>query len=222
MYDLQGRRFFAGMILGMVLSLVAAAVTLYFMTMFELVSVTVGNIPQVEDVTRWLRRNLGLSVFPFGITLALYVYSLRALAKRLENDSPQDEVAQYEHLTDVWTSLFFGIGVIWTAIGMRSALLFALGDPGVTADLGAFAVLQRLVDGGILTALTTTILGGTGGYLMRVAKSFLLGASLSRYYEEQDRRHSARIEQLLQQIRESMGGTADVALPATCSPAQAK
>jgi hypothetical protein len=108
-------------------------------------------------------------------------------------------------LTDVWTSLFFGIGVIWTAIGMRSALLYALGDPAGAAEAGAFAILTRLVDGGILTALTTTIVGGIGGYLMRVIKSSYLGTKLSRYYEQQEQRHAARVEHLLRDIRESVG-----------------
>ncbi|MDX2456648.1 MAG: hypothetical protein QNL87_03990, partial [Gammaproteobacteria bacterium] len=89
-------------------------------------------------------------------------------------------------------------------IGMRSALLFALGDTDVAAEAGAAAVLQRLVEGGILTALTTTIVGGVGGYMMRVTKSSLLGTRLSRYYEEQDQHHAHRVEALLCDIRESI------------------
>jgi len=58
-------------------------------------------------------------------------------------------------------TLFFGVGVVWTAIGMRSALLSALGglDQSAAAELGAFEILRRLVDGGILLALSTTIVG---------------------------------------------------------------
>jgi len=152
----------------------------------------------------WCRRNLGLSVLPFGITLGLYIHSLRSLQKRLDDKHPLDEISQLEHLNDVWTSLFFGIGVIWTAIGMRSALLYALGDPGVAAEAGAYAVLQRLVDGGILTALTTTIAGGIGGYVMRVIKSSLLGTRLSRFYEEQEQHHANRVEALLSDICDSI------------------
>ena len=87
---------------------------------------------------------------------------------------------------------------------MRSALLFALGDPEATAQAGAYAVLSRLVDGGILSALTTTIVGGVGGYLMRVIKSSLLGTRLNHYYETQDQRHALRVEDLLREIRESV------------------
>ncbi len=205
MKEQNGRGFLSGMLLGVVLSLLTSLIGVYLLIVLDVVSVSLVDTPGFQAVSEWTRRNLGLSVLPFGITLALYVHSLRALARRLDDGSPQNEVGQLEHLTDVWTSLFFGIGVIWTAIGMRSALLYALGDPAVAADSGAFAVLTRLVDGGILTALTTTIVGGIGGYLMRVIKSSYLGTKLSRYYEEQEQRQAARIEQLLRDIRESLG-----------------
>lgn len=196
--------FLNGLMMGMLLSLLAGAVTLYLLTVLDIISVSVLEIPQLQRLLEWCQRNLGLSIIPFGFTLGLYIRSLRLLDQRLDEQRPQDEIAQLEHLSDVWISLFFGIGVIWTAIGMRSALLFALGDPEITTQAGAFAVLSRLVDGGILTALTTTIVGGVGGYLMRVTKSSLLGTRLSRYYEAQEQRHAARIEDLLREIRESV------------------
>ncbi len=200
----QDGGFFNGLVLGMLLSLLAGTVTLYLLSMLEVISVSLLEIPRLQGVLDWCRRNLGLSIVPFGITLGLYIRSLRRLHQRLGEQRPQDEIAQLEHLSDVWISLFFGIGVIWTAIGMRSALLFALGEPGVATQAGAFAVLSRLVEGGILTALTTTIVGGVGGYLMRVIKSSLLGTRLSRYYEAQDQRHAVRVEDLLREIRESV------------------
>ena len=83
-------------------------------------------------------------------------------------------------------------------------MLDAIGDPDIATQAGAYAVLQRLVEGGILTALTTTIVGGVGGYVMRVVKSSLLGTRLSRYYEEQEQHHSNRVEVLLGDIRESV------------------
>jgi hypothetical protein len=42
-----------------------------------------------------------------------------------------------------------------------------------------------MVDGGILLALSTTIFGGVGGYLMRVLKTVSVGAELKRYYRDQ-------------------------------------
>ena len=204
MKRLNDRGFFNGMLLGMMLSLIAGLVVVYLLTVLEIISVSVLEVPQVEVLFEWSHRNLGLSVLPFGITLGLYVHSLRTLQRWLDDNRPLEEISQLEHLNDVWTSLFFGIGVIWTAIGMRSALLFALGDTDVAAEVGAYAVLQRLVEGGILTALTTTIVGGVGGYMMRVTKSSLLGTRLSRYYEEQDQHHANRVEALLSDIRESV------------------
>jgi hypothetical protein len=209
----HGGSFLSGMLLGMVLSLMTGLVGVYLLIALDIVSVSVVDTPVLQTVSEWTRRNLGLSVLPFAITLGLYVHSLRTLARRLDDSAPQNEIGQLEHLTDIWTSLFFGIGVIWTAIGMRSALLFALGDPVAAAQSGAFAILTRLVDGGILTALTTTIVGGVGGYLMRVIKSSYLGTRLSRYYEEQEQRHAARVEHLLRDIRESIGCLSSASSP---------
>ncbi len=214
MQEQNGRGFLSGMLLGVVLSVVTGLIGVYLLMVLDIVSVSVVDTPGLRAVSEWTRRNLGLSVLPFGITLGLYFHSLRALARRLADSAPANEVGQLEHLTDVWTSLFFGIGVIWTAIGMRSALLYALGEPAVAAQSGAFAVLTRLVDGGILTALTTTIVGGIGGYLMRVLKSSYLGTKLSRYYEEQEQGHAARVEQLLRDIRASLGRVCAAPSPA--------
>ena len=214
MPERNSRGFLSGMLLGMLVSLLTGLVIVYLLIVLEFISVSVLDTPAVQVLSEWTRRNLGLSVLPFAITLGLYIHSLRALARRLDDRSPQNEIGQLEHLTDVWTSLFFGIGVIWTAIGMRSALLYALGDPAVAAESGAFTILTRLVDGGILTALTTTIVGGIGGYMMRVIKSSYLGTKLSRYYEEQEQHHAARVEQLLHDIRASIGD-----LSASPSPA---
>lgn len=201
---LQQRGFFNGLLLGMTLSFITGLVGMYLLTMLGVMSVSMLEVPQIQLLLEWLQQNLGLSIVPFGITLGLYVHSLRLLQQGLHDQRPADEISQLEHLNDVWTSLFFGIGVIWTAIGMRSALLYALGDPDIASQAGAYAVLQRLVEGGILTALTTTIVGGIGGYMMRVVKSSLLGTRLSRYYEEQEQHHAGRVEALLSDICESI------------------
>ena len=206
MQRLQQHGFFNGLLLGMTLSFTAGVVMLYLLTQFGIISVSILEVPHIQLLLEWLQRNLGLSILPFGITLGLYVHSLRMIQRGLHDNRPPDEISQLEHLNDVWTSLFFGIGVIWTAIGMRSALLYALGDPDVASQAGAYAVLQRLVEGGILTALTTTIVGGIGGYLMRVVKSSLLGTRLSRYYEQHEQHHAGRVEALLCEIRESIDG----------------
>ena len=202
----NARGFLSGMLLGLIISLTTGAFALFMLMMLDIVAISIIETPSLQAAGDWLQSNLGLSVLPFGITLILYIYTLRTLASRLTDKAPQNEVAQLEHLIDVWTSLFFGIGVIWTAIGMRSALLHAIGDPSVAAQSGAFEILARLVDGGILTALTTTIVGGIGGYLMRVIKSLHLGMQLSLYYENLEQHHAERVELLLGDIKASLVG----------------
>ena len=73
------------------------------------------------ELWNWAWHNLGLSLPVFAVVLLLFVRSLSRLVSALECDAPIDEVAQLEHLADTWTSLFFGVGVIWTAIGLRQA-----------------------------------------------------------------------------------------------------
>ena len=131
------------------------------------------------------------------------------LTTRIRENRPLDEVAQADHLTDTWTSLFFGVGVIWTAIGMRGALLYALGDPETTAQDGAFAVLQRMVNGGILVALSTTIFGGIGGYVMRVVKTVVVGAPLKRYYESAARESADGIQNTLVAMEKHLANLAE-------------
>ena len=203
---LHSNGFMPGMLLGIAFTLLTGVIALYLLIALDVVTISIVESPGLQAAGDWLRRNLGMSVLPFGITLALYIYGLHALALKLASNSPPNEIVQLEHLTDVWTGLFFGIGVIWTAIGMRSALLYAIGNPEEAAQAGAFSILTRLVDGGILTALTTTIVGGVGGYLMRVIKSSYLGTRLSRYYEDQERHHAERVEMLLSDIRASLVG----------------
>ena len=116
-----------------------------------------------------------------------------------------DKIVQLDHLTDIWTTLFFGTGVIWTAIGMRSALIFALGDRDAAMSQGAFAMLERMIDGGILLALSTTIFGGVGGYLMRVYKTVSLGADLQRRYDLAARADTSEMRESLARIERHLG-----------------
>lgn len=152
----------------------------------------------------WLDDNLGLSVPVFVVLAFLFYATLGELGRRVRvHDSP-DRIAQMDHLTDIWISLFFGTGVIWTAIGMRNALLFALGDPAATVDAGAMALLERMVDGGILVALSTTIFGGVGGYLMRVIKTVTVGAGLRRSYAAHGRTDALAIRTSLERLNDRL------------------
>ena len=149
---------------------------------------------------KWLDVNLGYSVWLFAIVLTLYVFNLRRLNQLLQGESTLKHIVELDQLSDVWIHLFVGIGVIWTAVGMRSALQTALGDPGQALVDTAGSVLQKLVDGGILLALTTTIVGGVGGYVMRLAKTMVVGATLQEYYEQVSRRDTVELVRSTQRI----------------------
>ncbi|MFV2090780.1 MAG: hypothetical protein ACC642_08990, partial [Pseudomonadales bacterium] len=98
----------------------------------------------------WIDANLGNSAWLFALVLTLYIMNMTRLHRILNGEPGFSEVVELDQLLDVWIHLFVGIGVIWTAVGMRSALQTALGDPGETLTDTAGSVLQKLVDGGIL------------------------------------------------------------------------
>ena len=142
-----------------------------------------GLAPGLHQLWAFAAKNLQGSILPFAVVLFAYLQQLYKLHRLLAAPPPDiDCVLRHEQLLDLCANLFFGIGVIWTAIGMRDALLHALGDPGAAASEGAYAVLERLVDGGILLALSTTIFGGVGGYLMRTIKSIGVGRAMNALY----------------------------------------
>ena len=135
-------------------------------------------------VSTWVWDNFSYSL-PFFLVVALYF--LRALEHlRIElgaTDPDSVAVAKWENDIQLSIQLMVGVGVIFTAIGMRGALVYALSDPAAAESEGAFGILQRLVDGGILIALSTTIFGGVAGYAMRVLASMQTAADLNRFYE---------------------------------------
>ena len=209
----NGRSFVEGLTAGVLGSMLGASALLYILTRNRLVSFSPEQLPDFGDWLNWTYTNLGSSIPVFAVLLLAFFFSLRRLRSHLENDRPVNEVVQLDHLTDIWTTLFFGTGVIWTAIGMRSALLFALGDPDTTIQEGAFAVLERMVDGGILLALSTTIFGGIGGYMMRVFKSISLGASLQQHYDRAARVDTSIMRESLQRIEQHLTEPASAGAP---------
>lgn len=142
---------------------------------------------RLSNIWAWIYDNLRLSLIPFGLVLGLYFFQLGKLDKLLASPSTTpDQVMQAENWINASISMFFGIGVIWTAIGMRSALLAGLSNLSheTVARIGAFEILHRLVEGGILLALSTTIVGAGGGYLMRLYKIVRVGARQQSYYRQ--------------------------------------
>ncbi len=205
----RSARFLEGLSMGLFGSAVGVVALLYILRRGNFVSFSVEQFPDLGPWLTWAYANLGMSTPVFAAILLAYFISLRRLRVRLDRDRSIDEIVQLDHLTEMWTTLFFGTGVIWTAIGMRSALIFALGDPDSTIQAGAFAVLQKMVDGGILLALSTTIFGGIGGYLMRVHKSISLGTLLQQRYDRAARVDTSCMRESLERIEQHLRGSTD-------------
>jgi hypothetical protein len=72
-------------------------------------------------------------------------------------------------------------------------------------------VLERLVDGGIMLALSTTIFGGIGGYIMRVYKSITLGTMLQQHYDHAARVDTANMSSTLERIEQHLKHRGDSA-----------
>ena len=177
--------FSGGFITGALGALFLGMLLLYVLNMSEILAISVLDVPSVQRVLSWAYENLRLSVVPFFFTLIFYVGALWRLKHHLrDHRASMEKIAQADHLVDIWINLFFGIGVIWTAIGMRGALLEGLGNLNAqsAAKLGAFSILKRLVDGGILLALSTTIVGAVGGYFLRLVKSLAVGTQVRAHY----------------------------------------
>lgn len=196
----NSRSFVEGLTAGVFGSAMSASALLYILSRSDLIRFSTDRIPNLGTWLTWIYTNLGSSIPVFSILLLAFFVSLRRLSTYLDEQRPVNEIVQLDHLTDIWTTLFFGTGVIWTAIGMRSALMFALGVEESMLQQGAFAVLERMVDGGILLALSTTIFGGIGGYLMRVYKSVAIGAQLQGQYDQAARVDTSSMRESLQRI----------------------
>jgi len=196
--------FAKGLAAGGLGTLVGGAATLYVLSRMELIRFTDTAISRPGEWLHWAYTNLGSSIPVFAVLLLAYFVTLGRLRNALSAARPIDQVVQLDHLTDIWTTLFFGTGVIWTAIGMRSALIFALGDRDAALRQGAFAMLERMIDGGILLALSTTIFGGVGGYLMRVYKTITLGTELQQQYDKAARADTSQMRESLQRIEQHL------------------
>ncbi|MDX1517242.1 MAG: hypothetical protein R3288_10405 [Woeseiaceae bacterium] len=194
------RDFLQGMIAGLSGTLFGGAAIVYALARADIVVLEDTPLSDTGAWLQWAYTNLGSSIPVFAVLLIAFFVTLGRLRRLLEEQQPVNRIVQLDHLTDIWTTLFFGTGVIWTAIGMRSALIFALGDRDAAMSQGAFAMLERMIDGGILLALSTTIFGGVGGYLMRVYKTVSLGAELQHRYDLAARADTSEMRESLRRI----------------------
>ncbi len=161
-------------------------------------------------ILNWSHSNLGFSIVPFAVVGMIYCRELTRLRQLLHDENTaMADVEDVEAKLNLMVVVFIGIGVIWTAIGMRSALLQALNgmDAETAASRGAWYILTRLVDGGILVALSTTIVGGVGGFCMRIVKAWSVGPALSEFYHRRHARSEEDVLRLLAEIRDRVGGS---------------
>lgn len=176
----------AAVLAGMVIVLVADAMALVSGS---------GSLTLME----WVRTNLGLSSLVFLFVLMFMGHALNVLVSTLGECEPApSRVFYYENQYDMGSSLLFGTGVLFTAVGIRDALTEAI-LPGQVAT-SPTDVLGSLVSGGILSALTTTIVGGALGYGARLLKSVVVGKEIERFHSLCLTRADARQEELLQNI----------------------
>jgi len=203
----RGQVFFRGLAAGALGTLLGASAALYTMSRVGWIQFGDTPISSPGDWLHWAYTNLGSSIPVFAALLLAYFITLGRLREALRQDRPVTQIVHFDHLTDIWTTLFMGAGVIWTAIGMRSALIFALGDRAAAMEQGAFAMLERMIDGGILLALSTTIFGGVGGYVMRVYKTVTLGTELQQQYDKAARADTSEMRASLHRIEEHLAGT---------------
>ena len=203
----KGQLFFRGLAAGAMGTLLGGAAALYTLSRFGWIRFGDTPVSSPGDWLHWAYTNLGSSIPVFAVLLLAYFITLGRLQEALRSKRHITRIVHFDHLTDIWTTLFFGTGVIWTAIGMRSALLFALGDRESALQQGAFAMLERMIDGGILLALSTTIFGGVGGYIMRVYKTMTLGTELQRHYDKAARADTSEMKDSLHRIEKHLAGT---------------
>lgn len=200
----QAMQFLKGLAAGALGTLLGVSAALYVLSRAGLIQLNGGVVVSPGEWLHWAYTNLGSSIPVFALLLLAYFVTLGRLRAALQDARPIDQIVQLDHLTDIWTTLFFGTGVIWTAIGMRSALIFALGDRAAAMQQGAFAMLERMIDGGILLALSTTIFGGIGGYLMRVYKTITLGTRLQQQYDQAARADTSEMRVSLRRIEQHL------------------
>ncbi len=197
---MQRKDFMQGMLAGLTGTLVGGASLVYVLARANLVQLSDSAISRPTEWLEWAYLNLGMSIPVFALLLIAFFVTVARLRKYLDENRAVNQIVQLDHLTDIWTTLFFGTGVIWTAIGMRSALIFALGDREAALSQGAFAMLERMINGGILLALSTTIFGGIGGHLMRVYKTVSLGSDLQQRYDLAARADTSEMRESLHRI----------------------
>jgi hypothetical protein len=177
-------RFALALVVGMALALILGA--------------AFGSLDQTRGMIAWLSVNLGLSAPLFAVLTIMGWNYLESLKQALNADTKAEaQIAHLEQRIDLVVALLFGVGVLYTAVGLRGALVQAIDGP---SEQSASGMLAALVNGGILSAMTSTVVGGVLGYGLRMLKLFRVGHALELYYSEQAIKSVERREDLLKEI----------------------
>lgn len=190
------------------LTLGVLAILIPLLTLLILLNYLNGDLKTLLAKASKLVEEINLSSGLFAGILALYFLQLIGFRQALpcvRSNGPESLITslyRYAQRASLLAACFFGVGVIFTAVGMRSALVGSLGqmDASQASEIGAYGILQRLIDGGILEALTTTIIGGAGGYLMRVSTLLMIGHPIQRLHASWRERERLAHRQLLERI----------------------
>ncbi|HBK78563.1 MAG TPA: hypothetical protein DDZ83_02575 [Nitrospinae bacterium] len=182
--------------------LAGAIVTLAFFSGFV---VFINQFPSTSVLLNHVWSILGTSVVFFFLDLCLYFYSLGQIRKSLDKKDAENSSYWYR-MNDLSINIFLGIGVIYTAIGMQSGLNASLGNltQETAKDIGAWGILNRMVRGGIIMALTTTIVGGVGGYIMRLLRHLTLGRLIEKARKWNRETRDREILSVLHEIRDGI------------------
>ncbi len=168
------------------------------MALAFILSVAFGSLDQIRGMTAWLNVNLGLSAPLFAALMVMGWSYLESLKQALNADiKTEAQITHLEQRIDLVVALLFGVGVLYTAVGLRGALVQAIDGP---SEQSASGMLAALVNGGILSAMTSTVVGGVLGYGLRMLKLFRVGHALELYYSEQALKSVERREDLLKEI----------------------
>lgn len=166
----------------------------------------INKFPFLMETVSSLWSSLGTSAIFFLLDAIFFIFVLLAQKKALEKKDVLN-ISYYGSMVALSISIFFGIGVIYTAIGMQNALMGSLGglNEQSAASVGAWEILSKLINGGIITALMTTIVGGVGGYVMRIIKQLYITKALDAFLYESEKKEKELLYEKLDTISSKLG-----------------
>ena len=196
-------------LLVVILTIISTFFILLLLKQFGLVEFTGGGwlVKGIHTIGDYL----GSSILFFVLALGGFCFCMWKLNFNLMTHGPEADneadIRFYNAGTDIFITIFFAIGVLFTAWGLQNALVSSIGGVNKieAAQIGAWGILKRLVDNGILIALWTTIIGGGGGYLLRFVKYICLGKQLTEFSIQQRKLENDMLFAKLDAIKDNMG-----------------